>query len=393
MKILVLAPHPFFQERGTPIDVLLVLRVLSQRKNTKVDLLVYNEGEDVKLDNLSIHRTKDFNFLRNIRPGFSVKKLICDLLLFLKSWSMVRKNKYDFIHAGEEAVFFAILFKWMYKIPYAYDLDSSIAQQLVEKKNYLKAFSGLFNWLEKLAIQKSIINFPVCNALAEICKKNNSKKTVTLHDISQLNNPYAESKGILKEETKSDKLFLVYIGNLEEYQGIDLLLDSFAIAAKKTSKVDLVIIGGVPEDVEYYTKKADQLGIGKRAFFLGPKPFKKLDEYLAEADILACPRIRGVNTPMKVFPYLHSGKPMLATNLYTHNQLLSSTEAYLANPDSEGFAKGIIDLAENNDLRMKIGESGRDFVEKNHTFEAHQKRLNEAYDWVEGQILNKNKYI
>ena len=44
MKILLLAPHPFYQERGTPIDVHLVIRVLSERLNTEIDLLVYNEG-------------------------------------------------------------------------------------------------------------------------------------------------------------------------------------------------------------------------------------------------------------------------------------------------------------------------------------------------------------
>ena len=47
MKILLIAPHPFFQERGTPIDVNLVIRVLTGRKNTHVDAVVYNEGSEV----------------------------------------------------------------------------------------------------------------------------------------------------------------------------------------------------------------------------------------------------------------------------------------------------------------------------------------------------------
>ena len=99
MKILLLAPHPFFQERGTPIDVLLVLRVLSERASTEVDLLVYNEGADVNLPNLNIYRTPDLKITRNLRPGFSLKKLICDFFMFLKTWSLLRKNRYDLIHA------------------------------------------------------------------------------------------------------------------------------------------------------------------------------------------------------------------------------------------------------------------------------------------------------
>ncbi len=388
MKILVLAPHPFFQERGTPIDVQLVLRVLSHRKDTTVDVLVYNEGTEISLPNFKLHRIKNLGILQDIRPGFSGKKIIADVLMFFKTWSLIKKNKYDFIHAGEETVFFAMLFKLIFKIPYAYDLDSSIAQQLVEKKPYLKFAAPFFDWCESKAIQKSLINFPVCNGLAKLCDESGSNKHVTLHDISQLKNPNMLPNGLLKKELGIDRLFLMYVGNLEVYQGIDLLVESFAIVAKENTTVDLVIIGGVPEDITNYKTKVSNLGITDRVHFLGPKPFDTIDKYIVEADILVAPRIRGINTPMKVFPYLHSGKPVLLTDLYTHNQLLTNDEAYLAGATPREFADGIIELANDEDLRKRLGKSGKKFVEDNHVFESHSKRLNGAYDWVEEQIFN-----
>ena len=236
MRVLQLAPHPFYLERGTPIDVHLVLRVLSERKNTFVDIVVYNEGEDVDLPNVKIHRIPDLKILKNVRPGFSFKKMICNFFLFFKSWQLIRKNNYDLIHAGEEAIFFAMFFKFLYKLPYVYDLDSSIAQQLVEKKPFLKFIGPFFNWLEAKAIQGSVVNLPVCNALAKLCEENGSRKTVTIHDISQLKNPGAESKGILKKKLGINKLILLYVGNLEPYQGIDLLLESFEIASKENKR-------------------------------------------------------------------------------------------------------------------------------------------------------------
>jgi glycosyltransferase involved in cell wall biosynthesis len=385
MKILVLAPHPFFQNRGTPIDVLLVLRVLAERENTNVDLIVYNEGEDISLPGLNIFRTPDFRLAQDIRPGFSWKKLICDLFLFFKAFTLVYRNRYDLIHAGEETVFMAMFFRFVWGIPYVYDLDSSIAQQLVEKKPYLGKFARMFNWLESKAIRQSLANLPVCNALADLCNRNYSKKTVTIHDISQLRNPNAPQTGELKKELGINNLILLYCGNLEPYQGIDLLLESFHLACKQTNKVDLVIIGGVDKDIKYYREKAFELGIHNKTHFLGPKPFDQLDEYLAEADILTAPRIRGINTPMKVFPYLHSGKPVLLTDLYTHNQILTSNEAYLAPADPVGFSKGILELVENDNLRQKLSKNGRAFVEKGHTYSAHQKRLHGVYDWIESQ--------
>lgn len=390
MKILVLAPHPFFQERGTPIDVSLILKVLSERNNTKIDLIAYYEGEDFKLPNLRIFRTPDIKVLRKVRPGFSLKKLICDFFMFFKSWKLVVKNNYDIIHAGEESVFFAMFFKLIYGIPFVYDLDSSIAQQIVEKRPLLRIFSPVFNWFESLAIKTAIANLPVCNALAELCVKNGSKKTETIHDISQLKNPGAPSKGWLKNEIGINNDILIYIGNLEPYQGIDLLLESFKYASEKTAKINLVIVGGVPEHIKSYKLKAQKLGIGNRTHFLGPKPFEKLDEFLAEADIIACPRIRGVNTPMKIFPYLHSGRPVIATDLYTHNQLLKNDEAYLAPADPAGFGEAIVKLAEDNSLRNMYGKKGQDFIEENHTYAAHQRRLNRVYDWIEKKILPVN---
>jgi glycosyltransferase involved in cell wall biosynthesis len=386
MRILVLAPHPFYQDRGTPIDVLLVLRVLTSRPNTQVDLVTYHEGEPVDLPNLRIYRSWDLPGLENIRPGFSAKKLIADVGFFFTAWQLVRTNHYDIIHAGEEAVFFAMLFKRLYGIPFAYDLDSSIAQQLVEKKPYLRAFSGLFDRMEGQAIRESLINFPVCNALADLCTQNGSSKTVTLHDISQLDDPDQANPERLHQEKDFQGPIFLYSGNLEPYQGIDLLLESFSRALDQNPDLNLVIIGGNESHIAQYRAKASRLGIAHRTFFLGPRPFDQLGDYLAGADVLVCPRIKGINTPMKIFPYLHSGRPVLATDLRTHNQILTSNEAYLAPADPEGFAKGMLDLANDPSLRERLGRQGRAFVEQNHTYEAHRSRLNKAYDWIEAEL-------
>lgn len=306
--------------------------------------------------------------------------------MFFQAWRLLRQHRYDLIHAGEEAVFFAQVFQWLFHIPYVYDLDSSVAQQLVEKKPWLRPLAPLFNALERRAIRDSLANLPVCNALAELCEANGSRKTVTIHDISQLKHPGLPQQGWLKAELGIQHHALLYIGNLEVYQGIDLLLEAFRIACQKTDEADLVVIGGTPEDIAKYQAKAEHLGIADKTHFLGPRPFDQLETYLAEADILACPRIRGINTPMKIFPYLHSGRPVLATDLYTHNQRLSQNEAYLAPADPHGFAEGIVELVENEALMQQLGQNGMAFVEREHTYEAHHRRLNQAYDWIESQL-------
>ena len=387
MNILLLAPHPFFQNRGTPIDVLLVLRALSERSDAKVDALVYPEGKDISLPKVTLYRVKGAGKMEGIRPGFSFKKLLLDFFMFFSTWKMVRKNCYDLIHSGEESVFIAMVMKFFYKIPYIYDIDSSIAQQMVEKHPRLEFLTGFFNWIEGCAIRGAIANAPVCHSLRELCEKNFSVKTVTLHDISQLENPDLPKTGLIKKEIKSEGLILLYCGNLEAYQGVDLLIESYPFVVKENVGVELVIIGGVLEDIEHYSTKVADLGIADHVHFLGPKPFVLLDHYLADADILVAPRMKGINTPMKIFPYMHSAKPVLLTKLYTHTQIVSEEEAYLAEAKPEVFGKAIVELAKSPDLREKLGKNGKAFVEKNHLYSAHKKRVDELYDWVQDQTI------
>ncbi|HER62445.1 MAG TPA: glycosyl transferase family 1, partial [Desulfobacteraceae bacterium] len=98
MRVLILAPQPFYQNRGTPIAVRLLAEVLGQN-GIKVDLLVYQEGEDVKIPNVTLHRIPAVPGLSAVGPGFSLKKIGCDVLLWLKSLQLQRKVKFDFVHA------------------------------------------------------------------------------------------------------------------------------------------------------------------------------------------------------------------------------------------------------------------------------------------------------
>lgn len=389
LRLLLLAPQPFFQNRGTPIDVMLALRALSERGDTVVDIIVYPEGENIDLSGVTLKRVPFVSKIKDIRPGFSFKKLLVDFVMFFFTWKMVHKNRYDLIHAGEESVFMAMFMKRLYKIPYVYDIDSSIAQQMVEKYPKIGVATSFLNRIEGHAIRGALVNVPVCHALRELCEKNNSKKTITLYDISQLKNPDLPRTGFLQREINASGLLILYCGNLESYQGIDLLIESFSFVIQRNGGVELVLIGGVKKDIEYYKKKAASLNIGDHVHFLGPRPLEQLDQFLADADILVSPRTKGVNTPMKIFPFLHSGKPVLLTNLYTHTQIVTQNEAYLADPEPESFGMGILELVADPSLRKRLGENGRAFVEKEHVYSAHKRRMDELYDWIIAQLAEK----
>lgn len=177
----------------------------------------------------------------------------------------------------------------------------------------------------------------------------------------------------------SDSVLFMYVGNLEPYQGIDLLLESFALLHARRPDDRLAIIGGVPDDIERYRAKAASLGLGDCVDFRGPKSIALLGRLLSEADVLVSPRIKGTNTPMKVYSYMDSGRPIAATRLLTHTQVLDDHTAQLAAPEPGPFAEAMLALATDAGRRKDLAAAARERVRTHHSPAALKRSLEELY--------------
>lgn len=385
MKILVLAPHDFYIHRGTPMAVDILVRALSGLGH-RVDLVVYARGADRSYPGVTIHRARAPRWLHPRGPGFSIRKVLTDLWLFATVMRLTRDNSYDVVHAGEETAFMAMWLKWSQDLPYVYDMDSSVSQQTVEQMPWLRPLLPVLDWFERQAIRGALAAAPVCNALADLARASGAVHVETLHDISQLPPRPADPAGELRRELGIDSPVLMYVGNFQRYQGVDLLLESFRVAVDRGCEAHLVLAGGSDQHITAYRSKAEHLGLADRTHFIGRWPVERLDELLAEADVVTSPRIYGVNTPMKVFPYMHSGRTLLATDLPTHTQILTSEVARLAPPEPEAFGRAIVELMEDEALRARLGQAGREFVERDHVYEAHERRVDRLYDYVESRL-------
>ena len=291
MKILLLAPCPFFQERGTPIAIKLVTEVLAGTGH-QLHILTYPEGEAVAIPNGSITRIRALPGIKNIKPGPSWKKLIYDLVMLFKVFGLVRKNHFDILHAVEESAFMALAVKKTYRIPFIYDMDSSLSQQISEKYILLKPLKSIMHFFEKKAIRESAGVIAVCKSLEdEVLKCQPGKSVCRLEDITLLSKQRQEG-GPPETQTFREPV-IMYVGNLEKYQGIDLLLEGFQKALPLVGNARLVIIGGGESEIKHYQERAEDLGIRERVAFLGPKPVSELSNWLAKARILASPERKG----------------------------------------------------------------------------------------------------
>jgi len=379
MKVLILAPHPFYQERGTPIAVDLLIRALTERGDD-VDLLTFHEGVDHVYDRFQIYRIKPWPNVNDLRPGFTAKKIYCDMFMFFRFIGLIRKNKYDIVHAVEESAFMSLLVSKFTGIPFVYDMDSSMTTQLIDKYSVFKPVRGILAFFESLPMRYAKAVVPMCDALADEARKYRDDNIVVLKDVSLIGQQEsAGSASDLKLELGFSGKIVMYIGNLESYQGIDLLLQSFALVSEAHKDTSLVIIGGAEKDIEKYKQQSIQMGIERQVHLLGPRPVGQIGEYMTQADILVSPRTQGLNTPMKIYSYLDSGVAVLATRLSTHTQVMDDEISMLAEPDSDDFSAALLTLLSDEALRTKLALAAKEAMQREHSYPVFRQKVHDLY--------------
>ena len=96
--------------------------------------------------------------------------------------------------------------------------------------------------------------------------------------------------------------------------------------------------------------------------------------------MLVSPRSRGKNTPLKIYQYLRAGRPIVATNLLTHTQVLDASVAVLTDADAEAFGDGILRvLTRPRARRARSAARPQALAETQYTYEAYlETRTREA---------------
>lgn len=388
MKILMIAPQPFFQPRGTPISVLHRLNTLSKLGH-HIDLVTYHLGQTIPFENVIYYRIPTIPFIKKIKVGPSKTKIIVDLFVILKVLKLLMKNRYDVIHSHEEAGFFGAWFARKFGIMHLYDMHSSLPQQLTNFKfTKLKFLINRFESLERRTIERSDALITICPELYNYVNQlYPDKKQVLIENVADNSSIFDETKSedmdIREKYQLNSNTIILYAGTFEPYQGLDLLIESSKTVIAKCKNATFVLVGGNPEQVEYYQQMVKQNHLNDYFVFTGQVKPAMVPEFLDVADILVTPRIEGNNTPLKIYSYLRSGKPIVATNHVTHTQVLNNEVAILTDCNANAFAEGLIKIIEDEKLRQEITENARALAEEKYSYEVYLQKTRSIYSFME----------
>jgi glycosyltransferase involved in cell wall biosynthesis len=386
MRILMIAPEPFFQPRGTPISVFYRLQALA-KLNLEVDLLTYHLGEDVHIEGVRIFRIPRIPLIRRVKVGPSSIKPFLDLLLWLKAWAMLSTGRYDVLHAHEEAAYFSVPLAAMFGMKLLYDMHSSLPQQLANYQfgNH-RPVVRLFSQAEKFVLRRAHAVITICPDLerhVEGLAGRDKQFLIENYAVGQPPDSQDRRAAELRERLDlNGKLVVVYTGTFERNQGLELLVQGASGVLAEFPQVVYLLVGGRPDQLEKLRGLAAKQGVGQQFLFPGPQPLTEVPFFLEIADVLVSPRFQGTNTPLKIYSYLASGKPIVATNMETHRQVLDDQTAVLVPPTAEGIAQGIRMLLRDESLRVRLSQSSRQLVEEKYSYASYLAKTQRVFDYL-----------
>jgi glycosyltransferase involved in cell wall biosynthesis len=378
------APQPFFRARGTPFSVLHRIRALLALGH-RVDLVTYPFGEDVQLPGLTIVRAARPPFVKDVKIGPSLAKILLDLPLYVAARRRLNQGRYDVLHSHEEAAFFCTSLARKFGIPHVYDMHSSLPQQLGNFRRFnLAPVRSVFEGLERHVLETCDGVITICADLgARVDTLVPGKRHRMIENTGDDTRVFTAALRSIRDEFSLDgREVVLYTGTFEAYQGLDLLLDGFAAVAVRRPAAHLLLVGGNAAQVADFRARSAALGLADRVSLVGTVPPAEIPAYLKAADVIVSPRSSGTNTPLKIYGYLRSGVPLVATNAHTHTQTLDSRVAELVSPTGEGIAAGILKLLEDKQHARALAENAVQLARAEFSDEAYVRKVGEFYELV-----------
>lgn len=377
LKIAYIGSPELFQRGASAIHVMKMCQAMARL------------GMDVELILPSYREKIDIFEHYNVEPNFKLIPLPSFRNSFARHivhgaagavYTRLKRKNFDL--AVTRNIFYTYLSTRLLKIPTVYDahhpLVNGIARSLFDSfKNseHLARFStnshGLAAMYIKLGLPQDKLavapNGVDLKGFREVPSKEESRRLVGL---------------------PAGRKIVCYSGNSYSGRGIELLIE----VALRLKDALFLVVGGLENDIQRYISTAQVRNAGNFVF-AGFVPQKSVGLYLSSADVLVMPytsrmTIKGgtnaadFTSPIKLFEYMASRRPIVATTLPSIREILEDgVNALLVEPDSvDSFYHGVRKVLDNQTLAERLSAQAGNDVTKYTWEERVKKILNGLYD-------------
>lgn len=256
-----------------------------------------------------------FNLFSDSKLGFYIQNLVNSMLFALYAL----RRSVDIYYIKDEKV--------------AYILSFFVANIVWEPH------VGNVNFIARRIGKRSFAIIALTDGVKQDLVKNGIKesKIMVAHDavrLSMFDVKEVQSQARQELNLPRERKMVMYVGHLFAWKGVNVLTQAMQ---KVNPNTVCVFVGGLADDVE--RMKLQNRG-QKNIVFIGNQPREFIPKYLAAADILVLPNSgkytisQLYTSPLKLFEYMASKRPVIASRLPSLMEVLNDQNAYLVEPDN-----------------------------------------------------------
>jgi glycosyltransferase involved in cell wall biosynthesis len=273
-------------------------------------------------------------------------------------------------------------------------MHSSLPQQLTNFKfTTSKVLIGIFERLERLCLRSADAVITICPDLRDyalaigvaperqLLIENSIFEDVRLNGTAEPWQVETVDDVSLDLALTSGGPVVAYAGTFESYQGLELLMSAFGQVLRQRPDARLLMIGGTPQQVQEKRRLASLLGLDGACVFTGQVNKARAQELTGRSHVVVSPRIEGTNTPLKIYEQLASGKPLVATRVWSHTQVLTDDVCILVEPEPSAMAEGLL-RAIDDDARLVHVERAQSLYERDYSRPAYEAKVRRLLEFL-----------
>jgi glycosyltransferase involved in cell wall biosynthesis len=359
-RILVVAPTPFFADRGCHVRILGETKALNSLGHvTKV--CTYHLGRDIEA--IETVRTLRIPWYNKLSAGPSIHKFYIDFLLLWKVLKTCWSFQPDIIHAHlHEGIVIGKIASLVFRVPVVADLQGSLTDEILNHK-----FIPGWSWLVRFVhwIEKQVNRMP-----SQLIASSTNTAQLVSDRFDVQRSAIATIKDGVDQEIfyprppdpslrrslgiGPDNKVVVFIGVLSQYQGIDLLLECIPLVLREVSHVKFLIVGYPDQE---YRQKAVAFGVDRAAIFTGKIPYAEAPRYLALGNVAVSPKMSTTEANLKLFTYMAMGLPTVVFDNAVNQEILGNLGVYAEEENAASFAAALVRLLMDETRTKELGEA------------------------------------
>lgn len=336
MKICYLANSRFPSERAHMTQIVQMCNAFAKNGH-EVTLVVTDRHTDILLSPEEFFGVSiDFSIVRVAVPDIAGRSpkipvilrpyffLLQRLVFTYRAFQIIAQGGYTHIYGRDEGILF-LLSRFLH-IPIVWESHEAKFSYTVRKllpvvHSVIVISEGILNFYLKQGVAKELLH--------------------VAHDAidDRFFAPFVAQDEVQKKlGVTSNKPLVLYVGELDSWKGVDTLFGCVSLSDPFT----VGIIGGKEEEIKKYS------GLYPAITFFGRRPYRELPVYQQAADILVIPNTAKnalsseYTSPLKLFAYMTSQKPIIASRISSIQNIVSDTEVYFFDPDNASDLHDVI---------------------------------------------------